>query len=93
MISTLMCEALAGRAVAALTTGQTLLVNLWLWQAQAAPTPDPQAAGTTAVQTTTTTTTVAAPPAPEGSVNWLIRFWNNYLNQKLEIGDTLKISV
>ncbi|MDQ1559093.1 MAG: hypothetical protein QOD32_2153 [Pyrinomonadaceae bacterium] len=92
MISTLMCEALAGRAVAAMTAGQTLLVNLWLWQAQAAPTPDPQAA-TAAVQTTTTTTTVAAPPAPEGSVNWLIRFWNNYLNQKLEIGDTLKISV
>jgi potassium efflux system protein len=58
-----------------------------LWQAQAT-TPDPQAA----VQTTTTTTTAAAPP-PEGSVNWLIRFWNNYLNQKLEIGDTLKISV
>jgi small-conductance mechanosensitive channel len=84
---TLMCEALAGRAAQAATAGQTLLFKLWLWQAQAAPTPDPQ----TVVQTTTTTTT-AAPP-PEGSVNWLIRFWNNYLNQKLEIGDTLKISV
>ncbi len=56
-----------------MSAGQTLLFNLWLWQA---PTPDPQ----------------AAPPAPEGSVNWVIRFWNHYLNQKLEIGDTLKIS-
>jgi potassium efflux system protein len=83
----LMCEAIAARASQAATAGQTLLFNLWLWQAQA-PTPDPQ----TVVQTTTTTTTAAAPP-PEGSVNWLIRFWNNYLNQKLEIGDTLKISV
>jgi potassium-dependent mechanosensitive channel len=82
-----MCEAIAGRAATAVSAGQTLLFNLWLWQAQA-PTPDPQ----TVVQTTTTTTT-AAPPPPEGSVNWLIRFWNNYLNQKLEIGDTLKISV
>ncbi|HEY9401073.1 MAG TPA: mechanosensitive ion channel domain-containing protein [Pyrinomonadaceae bacterium] len=82
----LMCEAIAGRAAQAATAGQTLLFNLWVWQAQAAPTPDPQAV----VQTTTTTT---APPPPEGSVNWMIRFWNNYLNQKLEIGDTLKISV
>jgi small-conductance mechanosensitive channel len=64
-----------------------MIFNLWLWQAQATPTPDPAAV----VQTTTTTT--AAPPPPEGSVNWMIRFWNNYLNQKLEIGDTLKISV
>jgi small-conductance mechanosensitive channel len=88
MMFALMCEAMAGRAAQAATAGQTLLFNLWLWQAQAAPTPDPQAA---VVQTTTTTTT-AAPP-PEGSVNWVIRFWNNYLNQKLEIGDTLKISV
>src|SRR4028119_515322 len=80
-------EAIAGRAAQAAASGQTLLFNLWLWQAQA-PTPDPQAV----VQTTTTTTT-AAPPPPEGSVNWMIRFWNNYLNQKLEIGDTLKISV
>jgi small-conductance mechanosensitive channel len=82
----LMCETIAGRAGAAATSVQTLLFNLWLWQAQA-PTPEPGAV----VQTTTTTTT-AAPP-PEGSVNWMIRFWNNYLNQKLEIGDTLKISV
>jgi small-conductance mechanosensitive channel len=89
MMFALMCEAIAGRAAQAATAGQTLLFNLWLWQAQAAPTPDPAA---TAGQTTTTTTTVAAPPAPEGSVNWMIRFWNNYLNQKLEIGDTLKIS-
>ncbi|HEV2880750.1 MAG TPA: mechanosensitive ion channel domain-containing protein [Pyrinomonadaceae bacterium] len=88
MMFALMYETLAGRAAQAATAGQTLLFNLWLWQAQAAPTPDPQAV----VQTTTTTTT-AAPPPPEGSVNWLIRFWNNYLNQKLEIGDTLKISV
>jgi len=85
MMFALMCEAIAGRAAQAATAGQTLLFNLWLWQAQAAPTPDPQAV----VQTTTTTT---APPPPEGSVNWMIRFWNNYLNQKLEIGDTLKIS-
>jgi small-conductance mechanosensitive channel len=90
MMFALMCEAIAGRAAQAATAGQTLLFNLWLWQTQAqAPTPDPQAA---VVQTTTTTTTTAAPP-PEGSVNWLIRFWNNYLNQKLEIGDTLKVSV
>jgi small-conductance mechanosensitive channel len=87
MMFGLMCETIAGRAAQAATTVQTLLFNLWLWQAQA-PTPDPAAA---VVQTTTTTTT-AAPP-PEGSVNWMIRFWNNYLNQKLEIGDTLKISV
>ncbi|MCA1566753.1 MAG: mechanosensitive ion channel [Acidobacteria bacterium] len=86
MMLALIYEAMAGRAAQAATAGQTLLFNLWLWQAQA-PTPDPQ----TVVQTTTTTTT-AAPP-PEGSVNWMIRFWNNYLNQKLEIGDTLKISV
>ncbi|HLL14121.1 MAG TPA: mechanosensitive ion channel domain-containing protein [Pyrinomonadaceae bacterium] len=82
----LMCEAIAGRAAQAATAGQTLLFNLWVWQAQAAPTPDPQGV-------VTTTTTTAAPPPPEGSVNWMIRFWNNYLNQKLEIGDTLKISV
>ncbi|HEX8131097.1 MAG TPA: mechanosensitive ion channel domain-containing protein, partial [Pyrinomonadaceae bacterium] len=89
MMFTLMCEAIAGRAAQGVVAGQTLLFNLWLWQAQA-PTPDPQAAVQT---TTTTTTTAAAPPPPEGSVNWMIRFWNNYLNQKLEIGDTLKISV
>jgi small-conductance mechanosensitive channel len=86
MMLTLMCETIAARAAQGVTAGQTLLFNLWLWQAQAAPTPDPAAV----VQTTTTTT---APPPPEGSVNWMIRFWNNYLNQKLEIGDTLKISV
>jgi small-conductance mechanosensitive channel len=66
-----------------------MIVNLWLWQAQATPTPDPAAM----VQSTPTPAPAAAPPPPEGSVNWLIRFWNNYLNQKLEIGDTLKISV
>jgi small-conductance mechanosensitive channel len=84
----LMCAAIAGRAAQVASSGQTLLFNLWVWQQAAqTPAPDPQAV----VQTTTTTTT--APPPPEGSVNWMIRFWNNYLNQKLEIGDTLKISV
>ncbi|HEV2799591.1 MAG TPA: mechanosensitive ion channel domain-containing protein [Pyrinomonadaceae bacterium] len=85
----LACEVIGVRAAQAATAAQTLLFNLWLWQAQATPTPDPQAA---TVQTTTTTTTTTAPP-PETSVNWMIRFWNNYLNQKLEIGDTLKVSV
>src|SRR3990170_248760 len=77
-----------------MTSGEGLIMFALMCEAIAGraaqgATPDPQAA---AVQTTTTTTTTAAPP-PEGSVNWMIRFWNNYLNQKLEIGDTLKISV
>ncbi|HZH92412.1 MAG TPA: mechanosensitive ion channel domain-containing protein [Pyrinomonadaceae bacterium] len=85
----LMCETIAGRAVQATTCVQPMIVNLWLWQAQATPTPDPAAM----VQSTPTPAPAAAPPPPEGSVNWMINFWNNYLNQKLEIGDTLKISV
>jgi small-conductance mechanosensitive channel len=80
----LMCEAIAGRAAQGFASGQTLLLNIWLWQQQ-------QAQAQPSAEITTTTTT--APPPPEGSVNWMIRFWNNYLNQKLEIGDTLKISV
>ncbi|HEX8456263.1 MAG TPA: mechanosensitive ion channel domain-containing protein [Pyrinomonadaceae bacterium] len=88
----LVCETIGARALQAATAGQTLLFNLWLWQAQAQPTPDPQAATVQQTTTTTTTTTAAAPP-PETSVNWMIRFWNNYLNQRLEIGDTLKVSV
>lgn len=82
----LMCEAIAGRAAQVAASGQTLLLNLWLWQQQAQAQPSAEV-------TTTTTTTTTAPPPPEGSVNWMIRFWNNYLNQKLEVGDTLKISV
>ncbi|HEX8423203.1 MAG TPA: hypothetical protein VF634_07325, partial [Pyrinomonadaceae bacterium] len=82
----LMYEAITGRAAQLAASGQTLLFNLWLWQQQAQAQP-------TAEVVTTTTTTTTAPPPPEGSVNWMIRFWNNYLNQKLEIGDTLKISV
>ncbi|HZG53982.1 MAG TPA: mechanosensitive ion channel domain-containing protein [Pyrinomonadaceae bacterium] len=84
-----MCETIAGRAAQAATAGQTLLFNLWLWQAQATPTPDPLATA----QTTPTPAMAVAPLPPEGNVNWMIRFWNNYLNQKLEIGDTLKISI
>jgi len=80
---TLMCEAIAGRVIgvafAAATTGQTLLLNLWLWQAQQ-PTP---------AQTTPTPTT----PVAEDSVSWWLHIWNDYLNQPLKIGDTLKISV
>ena len=79
----LMCEAIAGRVIgvafAAATTGQTLLLNLWLWQAQQ-PTP---------AQTTPTPTT----PIAEDSVSWWLHIWNDYLNQPLKIGDTLKISV
>jgi small-conductance mechanosensitive channel len=79
----LMCEAIAGRVIgvafAAATTGQTLLLNLWLWQAQQ-PTP---------AQTTPTPTT----PVAEDSVSWWLHIWNDYLNQPLKIGDTLKISV
>jgi potassium efflux system protein len=78
----LMCEALTGATARSFAHGQTLLLNIWLWQA-AAETP---------AQTTTVTTTTTAPP-PEDKVNWMIRFWNNYLNQRLEIGDTIKISV
>jgi potassium efflux system protein len=79
---TLMCEAIAGHAAQVATSGQMLLVNLWMWQAQA----QPQAT----VQTTTTTTTTT--PVPEDSVSWWLRLWNDYLNQPLKIGDTLKIS-
>ena len=80
----LMCEAIAGRVAQGVTAGQTFLFNLWLWQAQA----QPQAT----VQQTTTTTTVTT-PVPEDSVSWWLRIWNDYLNQPLKIGDTLKISV
>lgn len=82
----LMCEAIAGRAAQAAASGQTLLFNLWLWQAQ-----QQQAQPQATVQTTTTTTTTM-PPVAEDSVSWWLRLWNDYLNQPLKIGDTLKIS-
>ena len=80
----LLCVAIAGRAAQAAVSGLTLLFNLWLWQAQAPA--QPQAT----VQTTTTTTTTT--PVAEDSVSWWLRLWNDYLNQPLKIGDTLKIS-
>lgn len=81
----LMCEAIAGRAGQLAASGQMLLLNLWLWQAEAPA--QPQAT----VQTTTTTTTTV--PVAEDGVSWWLRLWNDYLNQPLKIGDTLKISV
>jgi small-conductance mechanosensitive channel len=75
----LMCEAIAGRAAQAFASGHAFLLHLWLWQTQGTP-----QAGTPP--------TAPAPP-PEDSVNWLLRIWNNYLNEPLKIGDTLKISV
>lgn len=82
----LMCEAIAGRAAQAAASGQTLLFNFWLWQAQQAQQAQQQA--TAAAQTPTPT---ATPIAKEG-VGWWLRLWNDYLNEPLKIGDTLKIS-
>ncbi len=77
---TLMCEAVTARAAQGVSAGQTLLFNLWLWQSQQ---PRPAAAP---MQTPT-------PAVAEDSVSWWLRIWNDYLNQPLKIGDTLKISV
>ena len=57
------------------------LACLWLWQAEAP-------AGPSAVPT--------QPPAgapTTAKVDWYMRVWNGYLNRKIEIGETLKISV
>jgi small-conductance mechanosensitive channel len=75
----LMCGAITDRAAQAFASGHAFLLHLWLWQTQGTP-----QAGTPP--------TAPAPP-PEDSVNWLLRIWNNYLNEPLKIGDTLKISV
>jgi potassium-dependent mechanosensitive channel len=83
----LICAAIAGRAVQLASGGQTLLFNLWVWQAQAQPQAQPSA------EITTTTTTTTTAPVPQDSVSWWLRLWNDYLNQPLKIGDTLKISV
>jgi len=74
----LLCEVMAGRSAQGVSAGQTLLFNLWVWQAQQQPTPAQPA---------------ATPAVAEDSVSWWLRVWNDYLNLSLNIGDTLKISV